>query len=104
MGDPLRRIRLKRTNISYHLFIVFEFLTLLVVDYLQSTGSAHAWGFLYCRLLCWMSGEYPLFSLLPEVLSLGSDKPSSVHIREFGMLFRTKIEAVTVFLDQTCKK
>lgn len=42
-----------------------------------------------------MSGGYPLFSLLPELLSLGSDKPSSVHIKEFGMLFRTKIEAVS---------
>ena len=41
-----------------------------------------------------MSGGYPLFSLLPELLSLGSDKPSSVHIKEFGMLFRTKIEAM----------
>lgn len=41
-----------------------------------------------------MSDGYPLFSLLPELLSSGSDKPSSVHIKEFGTLFRTKIEVV----------
>lgn len=36
----------------------------------------------------------PLLSLLPELLCLGSDEPSSVHIKEFGVLLRTKIEAV----------
>lgn len=42
-----------------------------------------------------MSGGYPLLSLLPELLSSGSDKPSSsVHSKEFGVLFRPEIEAV----------
>lgn len=50
--------------------------------------------FLYCRLLWWMSGGYPLLPLLSELLNLGSDRSSSVHIKEFDVLFRTKIEAV----------
>lgn len=47
-----------------------------------------------------LCGGYTLFSLLsplsllPKLLNLGSNKPGSVHIKEFGILFRTKIEAV----------
>lgn len=41
-----------------------------------------------------MSGEYPLFTLLPKLLSFGSDNPKSVHIKEFYVLFRTKIGSV----------
>lgn len=52
------------------------------------------WGCLmYCGLL-WMSGEYPLFTLLPKLLSFGSDNPKSVHIKESCVLFRTKIGSV----------
>jgi len=37
---------LERTDVSY-LFIVFEFLTLLVVNSLQRTGLAHACGWFF---------------------------------------------------------
>lgn len=50
------------------------------------------WGcFIYCKLLLWMSGEYPLFTLLPELFSFGSDNSKSVHNKEFCVFFRTKI-------------
>lgn len=52
-----------------------------------------------------MSGEYPLFTLLPELLGFGSDNPKSVHNKEFCVLFRTKNRiSAGVFLDQTCKR
>lgn len=41
-----------------------------------------------------MCGGYPLLSLLPELVGLGFTKPSSIHIKEFGVLFITKIKAV----------
>lgn len=53
------------------------------------------WGcFISCKLLWWVSGEYPLFTLLPKLLSFVSDNPKSVHNEEFCMLFRTKIASV----------
>lgn len=102
VGDPLKRIRCFKglTLVMCSSCCQFSRCQLWIILRALHLSMLVFWGFfffliyIYYRLWWWMSGRYPLFSLLPELLSLGSDKPSSLLFKEFVVLFRTKREAM----------